>query len=212
MVWSILLRVLGLIHLSAKIIFQADSFGKVPKLRLGILARKKRAKTFGMEFHAKIPRRNFKPKFRQFCLNWLLYWNIGQNFRREKFFVGWNFRYWVKISTILSDEFLSGNVFPILPTFYFDRILTYAGLYTSTFEQIPQPQLTISICVYYDDNTKLMLPHALSLHICFFILLFMLCTMLLMPTNKRQVPKSKIISVIAFQTISSQTKLSDLIK
>ena len=34
---------------------------------------------------------------------WLLYWNIGQNFRRTKFFVGHK----AEISTILSDEFLS---------------------------------------------------------------------------------------------------------
>ena len=45
---------LGSIHLSAEITFQADSFGKVPKLRLGILAWKKCAKTFGMEFRLEI--------------------------------------------------------------------------------------------------------------------------------------------------------------
>ena len=53
-----------------------------------------------------------KPKFRHFCpiFAWLLYWNIGQNFRRTKFFVGQNFRHQAEISTILSDEFLSDKV------------------------------------------------------------------------------------------------------
>ena len=54
-----------------------------------------------------------KPKFRQVCpvFAWLLYWNIGQNFRRTKFFVGQNFRHQPKISTLLSDEFLSDKVY-----------------------------------------------------------------------------------------------------
>ena len=53
-----------------------------------------------------------KPKFRQFCpiFAWLLYWNIGQNFRRTKCFVGQNFRHQAEISTLLSDEFLSDKV------------------------------------------------------------------------------------------------------
>ena len=52
------------------------------------------------------------PKFRQFCpiFTWLLYWNIGQNFRRTKCFVGQNFRHQAEISTLLSDEFLSDKV------------------------------------------------------------------------------------------------------
>ena len=57
-----------------------------------------------------------KPKFRHFCpiFVWLLYWNIGQNFRRTKFFVGQNFRHQAEISTILSDEFLSDKVIAII--------------------------------------------------------------------------------------------------
>ena len=53
------------------------------------------------------------PKFRHFCpiFAWILYWNIGQNFRRPKFFVGQNFRHQVEISTILSDESLSDKVY-----------------------------------------------------------------------------------------------------
>ena len=45
------------------------------------------------------------PKFRQFCpiFAWLLYWNIGQHFRRTNFFLGQNFRHQAEISTILSD-------------------------------------------------------------------------------------------------------------
>ena len=35
---------------------------------------------------------------------------IGQNFRRTKYFVGQNFRHQAKISTLLSDEFLSDKV------------------------------------------------------------------------------------------------------
>ena len=35
---------------------------------------------------------------------------VGQNFRRTKFFVGQNFRHQAKISTLLSDEFLSDKV------------------------------------------------------------------------------------------------------
>ena len=35
---------------------------------------------------------------------------VGQNFRRTKFFVGQNFRHQAKISTILSDNFLSDKV------------------------------------------------------------------------------------------------------
>ena len=53
-----------------------------------------------------------KPKFRQCCpiFAGLLYWNIGQNFRRTKVFVGQNFRHQAEISTLLSDEFLSDKV------------------------------------------------------------------------------------------------------
>ena len=53
-----------------------------------------------------------KPKFRQFCpiFAWFLYWNIGQNFRRTKRFVGQNFRHQAEISTLLSDKFLSDKV------------------------------------------------------------------------------------------------------
>ena len=43
----------GFIHLSA------ESFNTVPKLWLRILARKNCAKTFGMEFYAKIQSKNF---------------------------------------------------------------------------------------------------------------------------------------------------------
>ena len=48
-----------------------------------------------------------KPKFRHFCtiFAWLLYWNIGQNFRRTKFFVGGNFRHRVEISKIFPTNF-----------------------------------------------------------------------------------------------------------
>ena len=58
-----------------------------------------------------------KPKFRQFCpiFAWLLYWNIGQIFQRTKWFVGQNFRHQAKISTLLSDEFLSDIVSHIVP-------------------------------------------------------------------------------------------------
>ena len=47
---------------------------------------------------------DIKPKIRQFCpvFAWLLYWNIGQNFRLTKFFVGQKFRHQAEISTILS--------------------------------------------------------------------------------------------------------------
>ena len=53
-----------------------------------------------------------KLKCRQCCpiFAWLLYWNIGQSFRRTKVFVGQNFRHQADISTILSDEFLSDKV------------------------------------------------------------------------------------------------------
>ena len=48
-----------------------------------------------------------KLKFRHFCtiFAWLLYWNIGQNFRRTKFFVGGNFRHRVEISKIFPTNF-----------------------------------------------------------------------------------------------------------
>ena len=36
---------------------------------------------------------------------------VGQNFRQTKFFFGQNFRHQAKISSILSDEFLSDKVF-----------------------------------------------------------------------------------------------------
>ena len=64
-----------------------------------------------------------KPKFLQFCpiFAWLLYWNIGQNFRRTKFFVGQNFRHQAEISTILSDEFLSDKVY------FFQNIIICRG-------------------------------------------------------------------------------------
>ena len=54
---------IGSIHLRAEISFHAESFGRVPKFWLRILARKKCAKSFGAEFHAKIPCRNSEPKF-----------------------------------------------------------------------------------------------------------------------------------------------------
>ena len=54
-----------------------------------------------------------RPKFRHFCpiFAQLLYWNIGQNFRQTKFFVGQNFWHQAEISTTLCDEFLSDKVF-----------------------------------------------------------------------------------------------------
>ena len=54
-----------------------------------------------------------KPKFRQLCLifAWLFYWNIEQNFRRIKLFLGQNFQRQAEMSTILPDEFLSDKVF-----------------------------------------------------------------------------------------------------
>ena len=53
----------GSIHLRAEISFHAKSFGRVPKFWLRILARKKCAKSFGTEFHAKISGRNSELKF-----------------------------------------------------------------------------------------------------------------------------------------------------
>ena len=66
-----------------------------------------------------------RTKFSTPCLNfdsfgpifaWLLYWNIGQNFRRTKCFVAQNYRHQAEISTLLSDEFLSDNV-PCYPAY-----------------------------------------------------------------------------------------------
>ena len=55
---------------------------------------------------------DIKQKFWQFrpIFAWILYWNIGQNFRRTKCFVGHNFRHQAEISTLLSDAFLSDKV------------------------------------------------------------------------------------------------------
>ena len=59
----------------------------------------------------------------QFCLIFasLLYWNMGQNFRRTKYFVRQNFRHQVEISTILSDEFLSNKV---IQKIHYGNVLT----------------------------------------------------------------------------------------
>ena len=77
-----------------------------------------------------------KSKFRQFCpiFAWLLHWNIGQYFRRTKFFVGQDIRHQAEISTILSNEFLSHKV-PVLRLHYIRRYLKAGtqGIFVKTY-------------------------------------------------------------------------------
>ena len=53
----------GAIHLRAEISGQAGISVSGPEFRPGILAWKKQAENFGLEFQARIPREIFRPEF-----------------------------------------------------------------------------------------------------------------------------------------------------